>query len=58
MTLGEEESGAEGGWRAQEKQGKKMDREPEGFLKENGGEKAHTLSGLSIYVIGWLSHVK
>lgn len=38
MTLGEEERGAEGGWRAQEKQAKKMDKEPEGFLKGAGVE--------------------
>lgn len=29
VTLG----GGRGGWRAQEKQGRKMDKQPEGFLK-------------------------
>lgn len=36
VTLGEEEeeeSGAQGGRRVQQKQAKKMDKEPEGFLK-------------------------
>lgn len=50
VTLGEEESGAEGGRRAKEKEGEETEKEPEGFAKWNGGKTASALSSWSTYV--------